>query len=161
MTPGGTVLFSATATDQRGNPLFTQNYSWSVVDPRVGRIDSGGLLRVSGPPGTYNAAVRVTAQFGVGGQTVLRQAWADVVIMGPLEEITVDPTEILIRPSQIRQLTLTAQDVNGARVPGVIIVWNMVDPAAGEINGAGVFVASKKPGYYPNAIRVDVRQPEP
>ncbi|PZC47835.1 MAG: hypothetical protein C1O27_000720 [Chloroflexi bacterium] len=158
---GGTVLFSATAADQRGNPLFGQQYSWAVADPRVGEIDPGGRLRVSGPPGAYYNAVRVTTEFGEDDRKMVMETWADVVIMGPLYQITVDPTEILTLPSQTRQLKISARDLNGAIVPGVIVTWAMADPAAGEINGAGIFVASTEPGYYPNAIRVDVRQPDP
>ena len=159
-TRGGTVLFSASAIDQRGNPLFAQEYSWTMADPRVGRIDSGGLLHVSGPPGAYYNAVKVTTEFAEADRTVAMEAWADVVIMGPLSTIIVDPAEILSLPSQTRQLVISARDLNGATVPGVIVNWEMANSSAGQINSAGVFIASDIPGFYPDAIKVEVRQPD-
>ncbi len=66
LAPGGTVQFSAQATDAHGNPI-NDAVTWSA-DPRAGDITAGGLFTAGSGVGDYNAAVTATID-GISGST--------------------------------------------------------------------------------------------
>ena len=61
VAPGGSVAYRALSYDGNGVLLQAVQYKWSVSDPSIGTIDSGGVFTAKGPPGRYPEAVRVQA----------------------------------------------------------------------------------------------------
>ncbi len=151
--------FTAIAFDQNGAVTASVNYSWEVVDPQVGSIDKLGVFTAGDVAGTFPDPVRIKADQGEREERRSATSYASVGIIGDLEEVTIRPVPVIVRPGQLRLLQVIGHDANGLPVAPLRSRWSMENPRAGSINAAGVFTAGYQPGEYIDAIKVVVTEP--
>ena len=156
---GQRFLFTAIAFDKDGAAAPGVSYSWEVVDPQVGSIDRLGVFTTGDMAGTFPDAVRIKADQGEREERRVVISYASEGIIGDLEEVTIRPVPIIVRPGQSLFLQVTGHDANGLPVAPLRSTWSMENPRAGSIDSAGMFTAGEQPGEYIDAIKVVVTEP--
>jgi hypothetical protein len=129
---------------------------WQVNDLSLGRVNDLGYLTVEGAPGTYRDAVTVTGIW----EGVRIEAVSDIVVMegretGDFLLVQVLPQRFFLDPGDRMRLRAVALNGLGELVIGTQMRWEIVDPAAGTIDGNGLFVAGDRPGIFTEAVRVE------
>jgi len=153
---GGQVQFSATGLDQNGVPFSGVAFTWSVLDPIVGSIDSStGLLTVGNTPGVFTNAIRV--QGTKAGITVtatvskitIAQAGGTLVSV----RITPDPATVIVETTL--QFNATGLDEDAVPVSDVVFTWTVLDPTVGSIDSStGLFTAGTSSGVFRDPVQV-------
>ncbi len=161
VVPGSTYLFQAQPVNELGQPARNVTITWQLVNPAVGRLGEFGELLAQGPPGTYRGAIQVTVRQEHETGTIIRLATADVVIVGTLERVELDPALITVGEKKIIRFRARGYDENGIGIPGLSFQWEVTDHRAGTINRLGIFVASATPGEYRDVVRVTAIQRRP
>ena len=152
--------FGAAAFDQDGALIPAANFVWQVQDPSIGRINSIGYLTVEGPPGAYEAAVTVTAIWE--GAKITAATDVTVVTTPKADDflrVQALPQRFHLDPGDRLQLRAVALNGLGEMVSGTELRWNVEDPAAGTIDGRGMFIAGDTSGIYTEAVRVEAIVP--
>ncbi|MEE9199563.1 MAG: hypothetical protein V3U26_07195 [Dehalococcoidia bacterium] len=164
LVPGQRFLFTAVALDSEARPVEDVQLRWVVADSLAGTISSSGLFTGGDLLGSYPDAVQVSAISG--GATATASASVEVVSPAQaearlLDTVVVYPSEITVRPGQIVGLGALGWDDRGRIVQSVQMRWDMVEPAAGDVDQFGFFTSSRTPGEYPAAIEVTAVQDTP
>ena len=150
----------ATAFDPNGLLIPGVSLQWKLNDPSLGRLSPTGFLTVSGGEGLYYDAVTVSATLG--GRTVSATTNVDVVRTPRTDEfMTVEalPQRFFLDPGERMQLRAVALNGLGELFSGTVLPWSVSDPAAGTIDGQGVFLAGQTPGIYTEAVLVEAIVP--
>lgn len=160
---GSRLLMIAQASDESGAPTRDTRLIWEALDSRVGQIDAAGSLKLTGEPGVYTQALKLTAvQRPNGGDeeiTVIRLV--DVVITGRLHEVAIEPNLGSVVPGRTIHFGISARDELGNDLTGLTVLWRVTDPAAGTIDPFGNFTAGADIGLYEDAIVAEVIQSLP
>lgn len=159
--PGGRTLLLAQPVDLYGEPAEDVKITWAATSDTVGAIDEFGSYTASDTPGTYADALIVTAEQTVGGETLTKTASVDVIITGTLTELEVRPTLATISPRRTIHFSLTGRDENGVSLTGLVALWSVTDDSIGTVDAFGNFTAGPTPGFYQDAIRVEVKHSVP
>jgi uncharacterized protein YjdB len=133
---GGTRQFSASATDEFGNPCPEATFTWSSSNTAVATVSSAGL------------ATAVAA-----GSAEIRASTENLTGTAPLtvQEVDTDPevAAVVIAPSgltlealeQKAQLTASAEDSSGNPLSGITIVWSTLNSSVAVVDQMGVVTA--------------------
>ena len=155
---GGTVAFTATATDLFGNVLTGLALVWSA-SPSAGTITPSGLLTAATAVGAGN----VTVSSGVASRTV-----AVTVLPGPPAMLAVNPDPLTLAAGSSAILTAQVRDAYGNAIPGTAVAWSadagtvMVVTAEGTVaqytapTTAGPFLIDASAGGVSTSIAVTV-----
>ena len=138
----------ATAYDRTGNAVSTAQFTWRSSDVNVARVEPdnsspGGALVIAVGPGlaqieartgnvTGNAAVQV--QGGVAGPAIQ-------VGSGDAAVLRIEPQNILLLPSEQRQLIPLFLRNDGEPATPQRVSWQSLNPAIANVNDAGLVVA--------------------
>ena len=150
----------AAAFDENGLLIPAVNLVWSVDVPVLGRVSQLGYLTVLGPEGTYENAVTVTAVWE--GETLTRTIDVSIVALAGSDEflaVHALPETFRLQAGDQLQLTAVALDARGEVEQAAQIRWSMVNPAAGSIEGDGLFTAGSAASVFTEAIRVEAVLP--
>ncbi len=150
--------FSAIAYDSFHIPLANVQFQWIIEDPEVGTLSERGLFKAKVAPGRYPKSVKVKAVQKLAGLEVVRIAYADVIISGPVDRVEVNPLETTVAAGRVVVFSAKAFDESGTLIPGVSYNWRVLDSRVGTINNAGLFLAGEEPGEYASAIEVEAVQ---
>ena len=150
----------AVAFDENGLLIPGVSFMWQVNNPALGRVNDIGYLTVEGGAGTFREAVTVTAIW----EGVRDSETTDVTVLQTPEEddflkVQILPQRFLLDPRDRLRLRAVALNGRGELVTGTQLRWRMTDPAAGTIDGTGMFVAGETPGIYTEAVRVEAVVP--
>ena len=161
LNPGQPFNFSAVAYDALNNPLFDVQFSWSLEKPQLGTISTRGLFKAGGTSGRHLGSIRVEAFQVLNGKEIKREAYADLIISGHVSRVEVSPSSTTIAGGEAVAFFATAYDEQSIAIPGLSYTWKLLDPRAGTLSRAGIFIAGDEPGEYLNAIEVEARQVYP
>ena len=159
----GRMQLRAFALNGRGELLSGAELKWTIEDDSAGTIDGNGLFVASDTSGVYTEAIRVEAIIP-GEQGVVRsEDFASVVILtvkrSPrLARVSMTPRRLILDPEARTILIAIPVDESGAPATNIAIFWSLNNPAAGEVDEFGSFVATSVPGEYPAALRVTIQQ---
>lgn len=131
---GDSQQFTATGTDQFGDPIDTGAIDWQSSNTNAGTISTSGLLTADGPGTT---TITATGDGGVSGT-----ATVTVQAAPALTTIEVLPAEATLDVGQTQQFTAAGTDQYGDPIDIESITWQSSDEAVGTIDGAGLFVAT-------------------
>ena len=147
----GEQQFTATATDEFGNPIPGLTFSFKV-DEKVGEIDQEGKFTAGSEVGTFEDAVTVEVSQG----SITRIATADAVtVAGPLDRVIIQPPSTTLGVTQQQQFSATALDRFGNAIPGLSYFFRS-DARAGHIDSEGKFTAARTVGSYESGVTVEV-----
>ena len=152
------TLLIARADDESGSPAQNIEIIWETTSEEVGEIDPNGSFKMTGSPGIYPDAVKVTVRQNADGTIILISKMADVTITGSLAQVDVRPSLLTLTAGHTAHLNLISRDEYGTILTGLTAVWSVTDPAVGVIDGFGNFTAGSTPGLYENAIIAVVTQ---
>jgi len=158
VSPGGRMAPLARAVGDTGNPAGDVTFSWEVLIDGSVEINDLGILRAGDVPGIYPKALQVTAEQTLEGETVTKTSTIDVVITGNLSRSEVHPTLASIITGKTVHFSLDGWDENEVLLPGLIVLWSLLDESVGTIDAFGNFTAGDVPGLYQDAIRAEVIQ---
>lgn len=139
-----TVQLTATGLDAYGNPVAITP-AWSVVAGGGTIGGTTGLFIAGGLPGIFANTVKAVSGAVSGFATI-------AVVAGPLATITISPSPATLATSATYQFTAVGRDASNNIVP-LSVNWTVVNPAAGTINGNGLFTAGTSVGTYANTVR--------
>ena len=146
----------AAGFDRSGALIPGVSFFWQINDPSLGRVNDLGYLTVDGESGTYGGAVTVTGIW----EGVRVQAVTDVLVMQDRAAddfliVQVLPQRFFLDPGDRMRLRAVALNGLGELMAGTQMRWDIVNQAAGTIDGNGVFVAGAGPGIFTEAVRVE------
>jgi len=144
--------------DEAGLPAPDTSYAWEALDSLVGEINPAGSLQLTGGPGIYTKALKVTAVQGAGDEQTTLTRLVDVVITGRLNSVTIEPALATVVPGRTIHFAVSSQDRQGNSLPGLTVLWRLSDPSAGTIDAFGNFTAGNDAGLYENSIIAEVVQ---
>ena len=151
LTTGESMQLVADVQDPDGNRVGGSLISWQVA-PYVGTIDDHGIFTAGTKAGRFPSGIQVN----VVHEGERASAVVDVIVEpGPLADIEIEPTEILVQPGDTATLTAKATDRHGKQMPAeLLFLWEaesgiVVDQTgtvtAGEQGGR--FEVSAKASY--------------
>ncbi|AKJ02076.1 Putative immunogloblin [Archangium gephyra] len=143
---GESVTFTVRGQDEYGNEV-TLLPTWEILSGG-GTINAGGTFTAGTVAGTYTDTVRVSA----GGMSALATV---VVKPGPVVSVSLAPGSPSLPTRGTVQFTATATDAFGNELATSPRGWS-AHPSAGTITGTGLFTAGNVPGFYSDAIQVEV-----
>ncbi|MFH1884819.1 MAG: Ig-like domain-containing protein [Planctomycetota bacterium] len=130
---GGTQQFTATGTDQYGDPIDTGSINWTSSDTTVGTISETGLF-------TANAKGTATVS-ATSGDVV---GYADVTVQESpvLTTIEVSPATVTLYKGETQEFTATGKDQYEDPIETGPITWASSNTAVGSIDSSGLFTAA-------------------
>ena len=146
----------AIATDQDGLVIPDADIIWSLNSKKLGHINKIGYLTVEGEAGFYKDAITITANWN--SKAISINASVTVTDLSPFAELlTVHalPQRFFVDPSDRLYIRAVALNGLGEIAAGTQLRWSMDNKSAGNIDGTGNFIASKTPGIYTQAIKVE------
>jgi hypothetical protein len=155
---GSRLVMIVQGIDEAGLPAPDTTYAWEALDSLVGEINPAGSLELTGEPGIYTKALKVTAVQGVGDEQTVLTRLVDVVITGRLNSVTIEPALATVVPGRTIHFAVSSQDRQGNYLPGLTVLWRVTDPSAGTIDAFGNFTAGDNVGLYENSITAEVVQ---
>lgn len=163
LDPGDRMQLRAVALNGLGEMVVGTQMRWEIVDTAAGTIDGNGRFVAGVGPGIFTEAVRVEAIVRGESGFVRAVDFASVVIREPrapriLEKVRVVPESVMVAPGGRALLLARALDDEGTTADEAQVSWDVVDPAAGQIDQYGSFEATFVPGSYPGALLVTVTQ---
>ena len=164
--PGQVVGLGALGWDDRGRFVQNLRFRWSVLEPSAGSVDQFGFFTASQAPGTYPAAIRVTAVQQSPQGEIEREAFVSIVVsktahQGVLSRVVVIPRTLTLNTGQRVSFITRAFDGSGQRVRNVSFTWEVTQSAVGHFERPGQFVASSQVGQYADPLRVVATQLTP
>src|SRR2546429_574472 len=126
-TVGRTVQFSAIAFDSMSSILPLAKAHWSSSDPAVARVDTAGLVTVTGA-----GTAKVIARVGTAADTatlVVRQVVRFLIVTPSLDTLTAiaDTTRIVA----------VARDSLRFPIPNPVVTWATDDPTTATVDATG------------------------
>ena len=146
----------AIATDKNGLVIPDADIIWSLNSKKLGHINKIGYLTVEGDSGFYKDAITITANWN--SKSISVNASVTVTDLNPLAELlTVHalPQRFFVDPGDRLYIRAVALNGLGEIAAGTQLRWAMNNTSAGNIDGTGNFIASKTPGIYTQAIKVE------
>ena len=145
-----TVQFSAFVLDEFGNALPI-SVTW-VAAGDGGSISDDGRFTAGNLSDTFTDAVTASLLTG-NGEFV---ATASVSVgAGPVAQVSVEPTEAVLRIGGSQPFTLMVLDEYGNQVHDFLSSWS-VSPDVGTIDANGVLTSGTKAGLFLDTVKVDV-----
>jgi len=142
VTVGATQTFTASGADALGHDVPISP-TWSTD---AGTMIGGNILAAQATPAS---GLHVTATVGsLNGTAVVN------VAVGPLNRLTITPTDVTLTMHATQQFTAAGFDVYNNVITRPSIVWQVTPSDVGVIDSTGWFTAGTKSGLYPNAIVV-------
>ncbi|MBI2856534.1 MAG: hypothetical protein HYX93_06790 [Chloroflexi bacterium] len=162
LTPGQRFGFIARAFDQSGQPVSKVSFAWEVTQPEAGTMEGQGYFVANSEVGEFPDAIQAVATQETPQGPVRASASITVTVEPPRTERKISraqpvPKEISLRPGQRFLFAVYGLDADGVPVRATA-TWELVDPSAGSMSQAGVFVSSDEPGIYEDAVRVRLTQ---
>lgn len=161
---GQIIRLYAIGYDVFENPIPGLQFDWTISDLRAGKTNPLGYFTAGDTPGSYENAVFVTATQKTDKDTVVKSAFATVVIREPapllasrLVGLDVVPGFVSLTPGERMQLYAVGYDSLGGPVQNMEVEW-LSDAVAGSIDKQGVFTAGQRAGTYESAISVKAAQ---
>jgi hypothetical protein len=155
---GSRLVMIVQGIDESGTPAPNTMFVWESLDRAVGEIDEAGSLHLTGEPGIYTRALKVTATQGTGSDSTSLTRFVDVVITGRLSQVTIEPELATVVPGRTIHFAISSRDAQGNDLSGLTVLWRVTDPAAGTIDPFGNFTAGVAEGLYQNSIVAEVIQ---
>jgi outer membrane protein OmpA-like peptidoglycan-associated protein len=122
-----TQQLSATARDQRGNPMTGKVFRWTSSNPAVATVSPTGMVTAVG-----NGTATITAASeNVTGTANLTVAQAAATVTVAPASATMDAL------GATQQLTAAARDANNNPFPGAAFTWTSSDPAVATVSPSG------------------------
>ncbi|OJT22920.1 hypothetical protein BO221_18645 [Archangium sp. Cb G35] len=143
---GESVTFTVRGEDEYGNEV-TLLPTWEAVNGGGG-ITPSGVFTAGSTAGTYTDTVRVSA----GGMNALATV---VVKPGPVVSVSLAPGSPSLPTRGTVQFTATATDAFGNELATSPRTWS-AHTSAGSLTATGLFTAGTVPGFYSDAIQVEV-----
>lgn len=146
----------AIAIDQDGLAIPDADIIWSLNSKEIGHINKIGYLTVEGEAGFYKNAITITANWN--SNSISTNASVTVTDLRPFAELlTVHalPQRFFVDPGDRLYIRAVALNGLGEIAAGTQLRWSMDNTNAGNIDGAGNFIASETPGIYTQAIKVE------
>lgn len=143
VTPGGTMQFSATASDANGDPVVITPV-WTVVNGG-GTITSGGLFTAGSTPGTFANTIQACVGTVCTRTTV-------VVGAAALVSITLTPDSASVATDLTVQFTAVGKDADG-NVVAFTPTWTVIS-GGGTVSGTGLFTAGTVAANFAHTVRV-------
>ena len=133
--------------DESGLVIPGVSFVWQVNEPALGHVNDIGYLAVEGEPGIFRDAVKVTGIWD--GARVSESI--DVLVVesrptGDFLHVQILPQRFFMDPQGRLQVRAVALNGLGELITGTQLRWSMADPAAGTIDGAGMFAAAANQG---------------
>ncbi|WP_342376268.1 right-handed parallel beta-helix repeat-containing protein [Myxococcus stipitatus] len=137
----------ARVLDAAGLELPRAVVTWSVP-AEVGTIDSSGKLTAGCALGSYPGAVVATAG--------ALSTSADVTVtLGPVQSVTLTPSQVTLRIGETQQFSVSAPDACGREVP-TTRRWDVSKLSLGNISTSGLYVAGTQVMSEAKGILVEV-----
>ena len=160
---GQIIGLGAVGWDESGRFVQALDFRWTMAEARAGKVDQFGFFTTALAAGDYPDAIEVTATQGEGEAAVSKRVFVSVTISdqvrpGVLDLVVVIPGKVTLNAGQRVRFIARAFDEVGRRADGVSYDWQVSDPAAGDLEGPGSFVAGSEPGEHSNAVRVKATQ---
>jgi hypothetical protein len=143
--------------DEVGSPVHSVVLSWEA-NPAVGKIDDHGSFTATGSSGRYDDALQVTVEQQLDDELITRTGSVDVTITGTLTQLEIRPALATIAPRATVHFSGTGWDENGVELSGLVWVWGLPDKSLGTIDAFGNYIAAQAPGFYQDAVQVEVIQ---
>ncbi len=163
--PGESVQLRVRALGLDRQEVSGVRFLWATVDPRAGRVAEEGAFTAGEAPGTYPAAIQVTALQGTREEA--RSVWTQVTVVvegdaqaRPLASVHILPTPVTVLQGQVVRLQALGFDDGGVALPGVRFSWGIEDATLGVMDPSGLLRVTAPPGAYEGAIRVEARYQE-
>jgi uncharacterized protein YjdB len=128
---GQTRQLTAITRDARGNVLSNRPVSWMSSDTLAARVSGTGLVTGVSPG---EAVITATAENRSSAARI-------TVLQVPVSSVTVTPGAILMRTSDVRQLTAAVLDSAGNALAGRAVTWTSSDSSRAQVSGTGVVSA--------------------
>lgn len=132
---GSQVTFSASATDQSGQPVGGEHVSWASTDTLVAAVDANGTVTARA---VGNASITASTAAHTGTATVS-------VLPAPIASLTVSPGSASVTIGDTLPLVATPRDANGNVLTGRSISWASSDTTVASVSARGV-VTGKSQG---------------
>ncbi|MET0404765.1 MAG: right-handed parallel beta-helix repeat-containing protein [Cystobacter sp.] len=142
-TPGGQLLFTATARDAFGNVLPVTPV-WSIENGG-GRIFAEGALTADTRAGTYRDTVRAVAN-GLSATVSL------TIEPGEAVRLVLSPPSATLAPGGQVRFSARVEDAHG-NLRAESVSWSLADASAGALDSTGTLTATTVAGSHPDAIR--------
>ncbi|MBI3743229.1 MAG: trypsin-like peptidase domain-containing protein, partial [Chloroflexi bacterium] len=149
LQPGARQQFTVTAADEFGNAITDLSARFSASGS-AGAIGNDGAFTATTTAGSYNNGVTVDVSSGGVQKTLI----ADVTVQsGPLDRITINPSEIRLRVSETQQVRVSAADQFGNVLNDVQFSYQ-ADSSAGTVSSDGLFAAGTKAGRVSGGLTI-------
>ena len=158
LSPGESTQVSVISPDGDIRELTDSNVSWSVVPPEVGEVSKFVTVTAHDSPGIYEDAIRAKVTLKGEMGLVVQEVSATLIIRGKLNNVAITPQVATMAPDERIQFRAVAYDRGGVLLPNVSFRWSITDPAVGDIDGSGLFIAEGRPGEYPGAVQVEATE---
>ena len=126
-TVGRTVQFSAIAFDSTSSILPLAKAHWSSSDPAVARVDTAGLVTVTGA-----GTAKIIARVGTAADTatlVVRQVVRFLIVTPSLDTLTAI--------ADTSRIVAVARDSLRFRIPNPAVTWATDDPMIATVDATG------------------------
>lgn len=131
MIVGDRQAFTATATDENGQPATGRTIIWSSSNTGVAAVSSTGEVIATGAgSATITASVE-----GVQGTASV------TVTPAPVAGVSISPGSAELDVGGTRQLTATVTDSRGNVVTGRTVAWSSSNTAVATVSGSGLVTA--------------------
>ena len=138
----------ATAYDRNGNVVPTAQFTWRSSDPNVARVEPDnsspgvalviavgpGLVQIEARSGTVHGTAAVSVEGTAGGVTLQLGTGAAALIR-------IEPQNILLLPSEQRQLIPLFLRDDGEPASPQAVTWQSLNPAIASVSSNGQVVA--------------------
>lgn len=158
---GSRLVMIVQGIDESGLPAPDTIFVLEALDSLVGEINDAGSLKLTGEPGIYTRALKVTAMQGVGDESITLTRLIDVIITGRLSTVIIEPDLATVVPGRTIHFAVSSRDQQGNDLTGLTVLWRVTDPSAGTIDPFGNFTAGGAEGLYENSIVAEVIQSLP
>lgn len=152
LTAGGTGSLSATARDDRGNPLAGRKITWRSDNPGIVAVASNGMVT-----GVSAGSARVIAASEGKADTAMVMVTAAAPAPGPTPgptptpdptptptpvptSVSVAPTPVTLVAGASQGLTATVRDQSGNTM-GVAVTWSTSNAGVATVSSSGVVTA--------------------
>lgn len=133
LVEGDTVRLTATIKDRNGAIIQEIKVTWRSLDPQVATVDTTGLVTAAA------------------GGTITIEAKLDSLIARTPVVVTPAPASIIVTPDSVNlaeggtvRLDATAEDQNGAVLPGVPVTWTSADTTVATVAPDGLVTAKRE-----------------
>ena len=149
LTVGQQQSVFATAYDASGNVVPTAQFTWRSSNPAVARVEpdnsspgvavivgvGAGNVQIEAHSGNRSGVVTVSVQGGAPGTA------APQIGSGAAAVLRIEPQNILLLPSEQRQLSPLFLREDGSPAAPQSITWTSLNPAIANVSASGVVVA--------------------